>query len=148
MINIRKIKKSEMQSTLRLIEQVFMKFEAPDYSIEGISTFQNLVLNNPSFLNKLEFIGAFHEEKIIGVIATRNNKSHIALFFVHENHQKQGIGKRLFKAILDDTLANEITVNSSPYAVKVYERLCFKSISDEKIEDGMRYTPMRYIIKN
>lgn len=148
MINIRKIKEAEMHSTLQLIKQVFMKFEAPDYSIEGISTFQNLVLNNPSFLNKLEFIGAFHEEKIIGVIATRNNKSHIALFFVHESHQRQGISKRLFKAVLDDTSANEITVNSSPYAVKIYERLGFKSISDEQIEDGIRYTPMKYVINN
>jgi hypothetical protein len=35
------------------------------------------------------------------------------------------------------------TVNSSPYAVEFYHRLGFYDLSAEKVEAGMRITPMR-----
>ena len=75
--------------------------------------------------------------KIIGVIEGRDG-SHIARFFVDELHQRQGIGRFLFDALIDE-FTNEgnkpdcITVNSSPCAVKAYESLGFHKTGEEEI---------------
>ena len=40
---IRKMEKEELIDVLELIKTVFMEFEAPDYSQEGIQTFMNFI---------------------------------------------------------------------------------------------------------
>ncbi|MEI3367845.1 GNAT family N-acetyltransferase [Clostridium sp. CAG:265] len=37
-------------------------------------------------------------------MATRNHGTHIALFFVDGKYHRQGIGKKLFKTVLDNTI--------------------------------------------
>ena len=130
-------------AAMDLAIKVFMRFEAPSFSEEGINEFVNTV-KNPEYVNNFKVFGAFIGEMLIGVIATRKNGSHIALFFVDEKYQRQGIGKALFYEILKyapDTL----TVNSAPYAVEIYKKLGFKPDCGEKISNGIRYTPMTYI---
>jgi len=41
----------------------------------------------------------------------------------------------------------KITVNSSPYAVKIYEKLGFVPDGNEQMVDGIRFTPMTYMKK-
>lgn len=40
----------------------------------------------------LELFGAYKNKLLIGIIATRNEGNHIALFFVKGEYHKQGIG--------------------------------------------------------
>ena len=89
----------------------------------------------------------YDKNKLIGVIATRNNGNHIALFFVDGEYHKKGIGKCLFQKVLENATSNEITVNSSVYAVEVYHKLGFVDTDKEQIEDGIIYTPMKLYIK-
>ena len=71
--------------------------------------------------------------------------SHIALFFVEPCFQRQGVGRALFLAANDACLLDEMTVNSSPYAIEIYKKLGFHAFSEEQLKDGIRFTPMKYV---
>lgn len=141
---VRIIEQNEIATALDIVWAVFMQHEAPDYSKEGIETFQNSVINNNDYLNSITMYGAYEDSNIVGVIATRNSGNHIALFFVDGKYHRKGIGRKLFEVVLKNSTANEITVNSSPYAVEVYHHLGFIDSDTEQVTDGMRYTPMTY----
>ena len=140
-IEVRPLKTAEMPEALALVERVFMAFEAPEYSEEGIKTFLTFI-RDANAVSALTFYGAFEEGLVRGVLATRGN-SHIALFFVDAAHQNRGIGHALFSAAWNACRADGMTVNSSPYAVDIYRRLGFESVSGEQVRDGIRYTPMQ-----
>lgn len=140
-INIRKLTKKEIRDALALVLDVFNKYEATHYPKASKEAFCKAICSN-DYLNMLMAYGAFDKEKLIGIIATRNNDSHIALFFVHEDYQKQGIGRLLFNECLKENINKQITVNSSVYAVRIYERLGFEQIGSLKEENGIRYIPM------
>lgn len=138
---IRKIKENELDNVISLVLNVFIKFEAPDYSEEGIKTFKEFVQNKDR-LKELEIhVACLNNNEIIGMIATRNNGNHIALFFVKEEYQGKKIGRKLFEKVYEFSYEN-ITVNSSPYAVEIYKHLGFEIQEPEKTEDGIRFTKM------
>ncbi|HHV10113.1 MAG TPA: GNAT family N-acetyltransferase [Clostridiales bacterium] len=144
-MQIKRIELNERDKALKLVLETFMQYEAPDYPEEGIKTFQNSVINNDNYLNNIVLYGAYKRDVIYGVIATRNQGNHIALFFVDGKYHRQGIGKKLFHAVLEHSSSNVITVNSSPYAVEIYHHLGFIDTAPEQVVDGIRYTPMIYI---
>lgn len=141
---IKKISENEIKETLELVLRVFLQYEAPDYSDEGIESFKRTALYNQAFISSLTMYGAYDNDKITGMIATRNNGNHIALFFVDSQYQQKGIGKMLFQTMLAQSTAGEITVNSSPYAKEVYHHLGFTDTAQEQCADGIRYIPMVY----
>lgn len=143
MIRIEEISANDREKALALVFAVFMQYEAPDYSEQGIQTFHDFI-HSQELLSMLQFYGAYSENELAGVIATRNGGNHIALFFVESRYQRQGIGRKLFEWILRNSTGEKITVNSSPYAVEVYKRLGFVPDREEQIADGMRFTPMTY----
>ena len=133
----------EIKSALALALEVFMRFEAPEYQKEGIESFKTS-LSSREYLEKLKLYGAFEGSKLVGIIATRLLGSHIALFFVDENFQGQGIGRLLFDEVLKDCHTEKLTVNSSPYAAEIYRHFGFKDDMPEQTTDGIRYIPMTY----
>lgn len=143
-MEIKKIDRNQRDTAIKLVLAVFMQFEAPDYSIEGVETFKRTAIYNNDFLDSLNMYGAYDSETLLGVIATRNKGNHIALFFVDGKHHRQGIGKKLFQIVLENSTGKEITVNSSPYAVEVYHRLGFVDIAPEETTNEIRYIPMVY----
>lgn len=143
-IEIRKIGETEREAAVCLIDRVFMRFEAPDYSSEGVQTFYQSALNNEEFLRQLTMYGAYGNDALLGVIATRSGGSHIAFFFVDGAYHRQGIGKKLFLRALADCPAETLSVHSSPYATEIYHKLGFTDTADEQTENGIRYTPMVY----
>lgn len=141
---IRKVGETESEDALELILRVFIQYEAPDYSKEGVETFKNTAIYNEDYISSITMYGAYENNKIIGVIATRNRGNHIALFFVEGQHHRKGIGKMLFQTVLAQSTAYEITVNSSPYAKEIYNHLGFEDTAGEQVTDGIRYIPMVY----
>lgn len=142
MVQVRTLENRETTEALALVWDVFLQFEAPDYSQEGIDAFRQSIYD-PEYEKKLTLYGAFQDEKLVGVLATRSGGSHIALFFVRREYQRQGIGRKLFETAVKNNKSGEITVHSSPFAVPVYEKLGFAATDREQIVTGIRYLPMK-----
>ena len=136
-LSIKRLNKIETETALNLVWKVFLEYETPDYTQEGIDEFYKS-MHDENYLAMLSLYGAFSSEGLVGVIATRNSGKHIALFFVDGKYHRQGIGKQLFQAVQTD----KMTVNSSPYAVPVYSKFGFKSVNTEQVVNGIRFTPM------
>lgn len=143
-MRIEEISGKEKEKALELVLSVFMQYEAPDYSEQGIQSFKDFISNREK-IDNLKFYSAYLDDALVGVIATRNNGNHIALFFVDGRHHRKGIGRKLFEYALEKSTGDKITVNSSPYAVEIYKKLGFVPDSGEQVVDGIRFTPMTYI---
>ena len=102
-ILIKELNKNKLNDALSLVQKVFNEYEAPDYSKEGIEEFHKCI-NDTSYLATLRVFGAFEGDNLLGVIATRSEGRHIALFFVDGKYHRQGIGKKLFKTVLENTI--------------------------------------------
>ncbi len=140
-MEIRKIKKYEMEEAISLTWKTFLEFEAPDYTEEGIKEFQKCI-NDKKWIEAKEFWGAFDNGKLLGVIAT-DNYTHISLFFVDGNYHNKGIGRKLYNKICDLNKTGSYTVNSSPYARKIYEHLGFEYTDKKQCINGIIFYPMR-----
>ena len=139
---VRRLPPELLPAACDLVWQVFCRFEAPEYSQEGIAEFQK-TLENMEALRHMPFYGAFHKGELVGVLAMREPQ-HISLFFVKEAWHRQGVGRLLFDTMCRDYASQTYTVNSSPYAVEVYRHLGFTPTDTEQLTNGIRYTPMRF----
>jgi len=141
MLEIRKVLNEEMKDALKLVWRVFLEYEAPDYTDEGIKEFKKSI-DDVNWVNAREFYGAFIEEKLVGVIATKD-ATHIALFFVDRKFQGQGIGRKLYNKIIELNNRGFFTVNSSPCAHEIYKHLGFVDTDTEQCINGLRFYPMK-----
>ena len=131
---------------IQLIKQTFLEFVAPDYDEVGIKNFFRFA-EDVDLLKQLVFYAALHNDKITGILAVDDRLNHICLFFVDKDLQNTGIGTALFKRFLNEFMPKAVTVNSSPFAVKVYEKLGFTATGSRQVTDGIVYIPMRYSSK-
>ena len=143
-IKIKKLLNSQREEALNLVLDVFLEFGAPDYSEEGVETFKYYI-DNKELSENLEMHGAYYNNKLVGVVGTRNDGNHITLLFVDGKYHRQGVGRKLFEQVIKNSTSANITVFSSPYAIEVYHHLGFIETDYEHIDDGIRYTPMVYI---
>lgn len=156
MYEIRKIRSSEVEEALALAMAVFMQFEAPDYKPEGVEAFKRDMIEDEEFISKCKgeicpIYAAFEQGKMIGMMGMRATKTHINLAFTKKEYHRQGVATSIFKYLLDDVLKEkpdlrEITLNSSPYGKGFYLHLGFVPLSEEQEMDGIRFTPMKYVI--
>ena len=142
---VRRLAPEEYPAALELCWRVFLEFEAPEYSAEGVAAFR-ASLDDKERVRKLNFYGAFDGGKLVGVLCMRPPQ-HIGDLFVDGAYHRRGIGRRLFEAMRQDYETQAFTVNSSPYAAEVYRRLGFAATDTEQLTDGLRYTPMRFAPK-
>lgn len=142
-MEIKKVDELQISKAIKLIWETFLQFEAPEYSVEGVQSFRDFI-ENKEMIQTLEFWGAYDNNELKGVIATNENRKHICCFFVKAEYHRQGIGKKLWEYLRDNSQNEIITVNSSPYAVPVYHNLGFTDTDIEQLTDGIRYTPMKF----
>lgn len=143
-ITIHELGDQEVAAALELAWEVFLEFEAPDYSQEGIDEFRSF-LDKQDEMGGLRFFGALVQDRMAGILAMR--QEHISLLFVKKEFHRQGIARNLFRYMLDQIKSDRITVNSSPYALEIYGKLGFTVVDPEQITNGIRYTPMVYAKK-
>lgn len=143
----RELAENEYSAALELAWNVFCEYEAPDYSQQGVESF-NTAIHDLEYIAQLRIYGAYEGNNLVGVLATRNAGTHIALFFVKGCFHRKSVGKRLFSHACTDNTSGKLTVNSSPYAVDVYKHLGFHAIESELTTDGIRYTPMECVLQN
>lgn len=147
MIEIKQLVNKEKDKALLFAKRVYIESKDESYSEQGIETFCNFV-NNKEITKSFKIYGAFENNALKGVIATDKRKRHINLFFVDKSSQGKGIGKKLMAIVIENNENSFITVNSSRYAVPIYEKLGFVKIEDEKKQDGLKFTPMKLILKD
>lgn len=155
-IVIRKITAGEVESAMALALEVFMQFEAPDYPPEGVETFKKDIVENPEYLEMARqgacpIYGAFDGEQIVALMGMRSNKTHINLVFTKKEYHRKGIARAIFNYLLQDVLKENpsleaLTLNSSPYGLPFYLAMGFIPLSEEQEMNGIRFTPMKYII--
>lgn len=126
-----------------MVWKVFSEYEAVNYPASGTQAFYNAI-HDEGFLGQLSAYGAFDGKALVGILASRSEGSHIALFFVDGEYHGQGIGKKLWNTFLADNDKDEITVNSSLYAVGIYEKLGFIKTAEPQEVSGIRFVPMLY----
>lgn len=156
MYEIKRIKANDVDDALGLALEVFMEFVAPDYKPEGIETFKRFIGDEKLIQGFRSGIcpiyAAFDNGKIIGLIGMRENKTHINLAYVKKEYHRKGVATEIFRFLLRDLREenpslSEITLNSSPYGLPFYLHLGFIPQSEELEEDGIRYTPMKFLVK-
>ena len=155
-IVIRKITANEVESAMALALEVFMQFEAPDYDPSGVESFKRDIVENPEYLENARrgicpIYGAFDGDKIVALMGMRSSKTHINLVFTKKEYHRKGIASAIFRYLLNDILMenpalNALTLNSSPYGLPFYLALGFIPQSEEQEINGIRFTPMKYII--
>lgn len=130
-----------------LVERVFNQFVAPDYPEEGVQEFYGFA--NPQAMQKRAVPGqivlvAERAGQLCGMIEMRQFE-HIALLFVEQ--QGQGIARALLDLAIQECrkqhpALSRITVNSSPFAEKVYRHLGFLPSSPAQTLHGITFIPM------
>lgn len=148
-ITVRPARHGEWDDAMALAWRVFMKFEANDYTPEGIESFQDFITDSVLYrmfvMGAYQLFGAYDNGKMVGMISLRN-ETHISLLFVDERYHRHGIGRRLIQYVssyvLNEEGHNFITVNAAPYAVDFYHRLGFVDTDERQFNDGIWYTPM------
>jgi predicted GNAT family N-acyltransferase len=153
-VEYRYMLEGEESKVSALVLDVFNEFVAPEYSAEGIQEFTNYVeaskLLDRSKDNHFCLV-AVVEDKPVGTVEVRNN-NHICLFFVAKDCMGQGIAKELMKRALQicweqNPGLEEVDVNSSSYAVKIYEKLGFDVVGPSQEKNGIIFVPMKIEMK-
>ncbi len=150
---IREVEKTEYPSAMETVWKIFLRYDAPDYSLEGVNQFRKFLTDETLYklyLNgEYRVFGYYMDEKPEGVVSLRN-KNHISLLFVNGKYHRRGIGTALLDYIRlycsEYEGQTEMTVNSSPYAVEFYRKYGFAVMGPEQLSDGITYTPMKYTI--
>lgn len=148
-IVVRSAYRDEWDDAMALAWRTFMRFEADDYSTEGIKSFQDFITDTTLYrmfvMGAYQLFCALDGKKLVGMISLRN-ETHISLLFVDASYHKKGVGRALIDYVGDYVLLEEgfhrLTVNAAPYAVDFYHKLGFRDTDTEKISDGIRYTSM------
>lgn len=148
-LEFRPMKPGEEAEVARLVLRVFDEFVAPQFSKEGVQEFRNYI-DPHLFLLRSRWehfvILAVTQKEIVGMIEVRDD-GHVSLFFVEGRHQGSGVGSELLRRALGicqrrNPEMSNATVNSSPNAVGVYERLGFRRAGAERAGDHIRSIPM------
>ena len=141
-MEIRVLEQTELDDALRPIRETFREFVAKYYTEEGANRFLDYFSDAENFEEDV-FYGAFDVNgELAGVIGATNGLSHIIAFYVRKKFMKKGVGKALFNRLSEDSENSYVTVNASPYAVGIYEKLGFIEAGETQDDEGKIYTPM------
>ena len=140
---------SDWDGAIKLAWETFERFDAPDYSQEGIENFHKFV--NDDMLRKMFVAGhyqlfvAMDGDRCVGIISLRE-KTHISLLFVDGDYHGNGVASALIKYVSiygkNEEGIDKLTVNAAPYAVGFYHKRGFRDLGPETVADGIRFTPM------
>lgn len=137
-------KLDDAQAINKLIIPLVEEFISHEYTEQG----NVFVLSSMSEENirvnidkGFEYFIAKDDQRVVGVLAIKES-NHLYHCFVDKNYHRQKIGEQLWNYWLSDTKAEEVTVNSSKYAIKFYESLGFIYSGEVFEKNGIVSYPM------
>lgn len=99
-------------------------------------------ITDPGF----HYLVACEDDRLAGVAAIKDNR-HLYHLFVAPDFQGQGLARQLWQSLRTAAIASgnnrEFTVNSTPYAVPVYEHFGFQATGPIVEKDGIAFVPMK-----
>ncbi len=154
-IRVREIDSSQVPEVLGIILAVFREHISPLYLPEGDAEFERYA-SLEAQLKRLRsghslLVAENEQDGILGVAELRRF-SHLSMFFVKTKHQRMGVGRRLLSGVIASCRnhlpsASELTVHASPNSVSAYRNLGFIPDGPEKVQDGIRFTPMHLSLR-
>lgn len=147
---IRQVEPRGLAEALDLVWQVFLAFDAPDFSPEGVAEFKDFI--EPGRVagrlegGEMRLWGSYQGDALAGVLAAESG--HINLLFVAPAHHRQGVARGLLARLLEVCPApGRLTVNASPYAVEAYRRMGFEASGPRQTKNGISFIPMARTIE-
>ncbi len=149
---IRWAKVDEWAPAMKMIWKTFMRFEAKDYTEEGIQNFFDFVsddgLHKAFLRGDYQLMVALDGERVVGAGSIRN-RNHLSLLFVDEDYHYRGVGAALITKLCEYLKLEEgerfMSVNAAPYALGFYSKLGFIAVAPEEEYAGIRVTRMEKI---
>lgn len=149
-IPITEMQPGEEAEVIRLVRQSFSTFIAPGFSALGVHEF--LAYASADALKErldrgVSFVLLARLPNTIAGMIEMRGCNHIALLFTDAAYHRLGIARALVAEALQRALqiqpeTSEVTVNSSPYAVRFYEKVGFQACGPEQEKNGVIFTPM------
>ncbi|MES2759780.1 MAG: GNAT family N-acetyltransferase [Pseudomonadota bacterium] len=148
-MEIRPIEEGDLPQVARLLRELSIKFIVHESTPEGAATF--LRENDEAAIRRYIEIGhVYHvaqiDGEIAGFIAVRD-RSHLFHMFVGMKWQGQGVARRLWEVArmhaIDSGGSGVFTVNSSNYALPVYEAMGFVRTAPMQCVKGLYFNPMK-----
>lgn len=131
---------------LRELAREYIVHESPP---EGASTFlaENDEMGVRGFLARGHvYHVAVIDGQVAGFVAVRD-RSHVFHLFVGKRWHRRGVARALWEAARDAAIAaggdGSFTVNSSNFAVAVYEAFGFVRVGPTQCAKGLYFNPMR-----
>ncbi len=146
---VRQALRADWKPAMELAWRTFSEYDAADYTPEGIENFRQFL--HDETLYQMFCTGSYRlfvstlYGRIVGMLTLRE-RAHISLLFVDGTCHRNGMGSALVE-MAAETVAGEqrgtcLTVHASPYALDFYRKLGFSETGVERIQEGVRYTPM------
>lgn len=149
----REMNTGEERAVCDLAGRLFNEYVAPDYGRDGIEAFFRFA--DPGAMKARMLSGgfvlvAYLADEPVGMLEFFP-PDRIALLFVAV--RRQGIAKELVARATSKARAlnpdlSKLTVHSSPYAERIYQRMGFHKTWDAVTENGITYIPMELVLKD
>jgi GNAT superfamily N-acetyltransferase len=148
-MQIRQATVEDASAISNLIQPLARKYIAPDFPPEGARKL--LACMEPGAIEEnlqagFEYYVAEEDGALAGVAAVRDN-THLYHLFVAEPFQGQGLARRLWHFARDACCKagnpGQFTVNSSKYAVPMYQKFGFVESGPPQTTEGVTCIPMR-----
>lgn len=139
----------ETEAVAGLVRRVFDAHVAPLFAPEGVATFAAYAAPDAyRERTRGDFITLVAEVRdgMCGMLELRHG-DHVSLFFVETSWQGKGVGRALMREAVAvcrafDPGLKAVTVNASPNAVAMYERMGFVATDEAQEMEGIVFTPM------
>ena len=88
--------------------------------------------------------------KLVGMLEFMPPDRIAMLFVTRRGHgiAKQLVARAIEHAKRENPDLSELTVHSSPYAEAAYKKMGFRRFGNAKVEHGIRYVPMKLLLRN
>ena len=142
---------NEIPEAYSLVREVYNELVSSENTKQGNDVFYDFIKFEEAKkrLSEISFaIIAKIDSRICGIIEIKNY-NHVCLLFVKKEMMRQGLAKTMFKLAIDKCIqknSDYIDVNSSLYAIPIYEKLGFSQTEDKKLVNGIQFIPMLYKI--
>lgn len=141
---VRPLRLEDLEAVSRLCLEAFSASVAASLPEQGIATFQQLITPE-SFTRRMQEdnLMLVHENngQLQGMIELKEGR-HLAMLFVDPACQRQGVGRTLLLAALQQARVETITVKASLTSVGAYQRYGFELAGEVGEAAGLVYQPM------